>query len=522
VREESYGCGGNRTGQATGHGPILLPSDRHNHDLLANVHPAAWTNPAPAQLYDMVVLGAGTAGLVCAAGAAGLGARVALVERHLMGGDCLNFGCVPSKAVLRAAKAWHAAAAGASFGAPIASGDGDSTRAMERMRSLRAAISGNDSAERFRRLGVDVFLGAAHFVDAGRVSVDGTELRFRRAVIATGARAAVPPIPGLSALAYRTNETIFELESVPPRLAILGAGPIGCEMAQAFARMGSRVTLVDRESRILPRDDADAAAAVTRSLERDGVKILCAAAVTGVAARGTDKTLIVSAADRPAAEIVVDELLVATGRAANVEGLELERAGVAYDADGVRVDTRLRTSNRRIFACGDVTGRFQFTHAADACARVVIQNALFLGRARSDRLVIPWCTYTDPELAHVGMGASAAASTAGAMTLTIPYGEVDRARIDGADDGFLRIHVARRSGRILGATVVGARAGETIGQISLAMTAGVTLGKIAAAVYPYPSYGEALKKAADAWRRTKLTPAAKRFLRLIGYLGTRT
>jgi pyruvate/2-oxoglutarate dehydrogenase complex dihydrolipoamide dehydrogenase (E3) component len=504
-----------------GRGPLIEPDDRHNRDLVANVHPPAWTNPAPAERYDMVVLGAGTAGLVCAAGAAGLGARVALVERHLMGGDCLNFGCVPSKAVLRAAKAWHAAAAGASFGAPIAAGGGDTARAMERMRALRAEISRNDSAERFRRLGVDVFLGVARFAGSDRVSVEGTELPFRRAVIATGARAAVPPIPGLASVVYRTNETIFALESAPARLAVLGAGPIGCELAQAFARMGSCVTLIDREARILPRDDADAASVVARALERDAVTFLDATSVTGVAARGDEKVLSLSAAGRPGFELVVDELLVATGRRPNFEDLDLERASIVYGPAGLSVDSRLRTSNRRVFACGDVAGRYQFTHAADAAARVVIQNALFFGRASADRLVIPWCTYTAPELAHVGMTQRDAERTANVETITVPYAELDRARLDGADDGFLRIHAARRNGRILGATVVGARAGETIGQISLAMTAGVTLAKIAAAVYPYPTYGEALKKAADAWRRTKLTPGAKRILAFIRYLGVR-
>lgn len=521
MRDTTPGLGASQTGREGGQGPLLVPNDRHNRDLVANVHPPEWINPAPAERYDLVVVGAGTAGLVCAAGAAGFGARVALVERHLMGGDCLNFGCVPSKAVLRAAKAWHAAAAGASFGAPIATAAGDTARAMERMRALRADISRNDSAERFRRLGVDVFLGTARFAGPDRVCVDGIDLRFRRAVITTGARAAIPPIPGLSSVAYRTNETVFELEAAPARLAILGAGPVGCELAQAFARMGSRVTLIDREARILPRDDTDAAAVILRALESDGVTILAGAAVQSISARGREKVIAVATVDASDEELVVDELLVATGRAPNVEDLDLERAGVVYGREGVHVDAHLRTSNRRIFACGDVAGRFQFTHAADAGARIVIQNALFLGRARADRAVIPWCTYTDPELAHVGMGASEAASSGDVLTITVPYGELDRARLDGADHGFLRVHATRKSGRILGATVVGAHAGETIGQLTLSMTAGITLGKIAGTVYPYPTYGEAIKKAADAWRRTKLTPGARRFLRLIRYLGVR-
>jgi len=513
MREAAVGSRGDGVG--------IEPDDRHNRDLLANVHPSAWTNPAPAERYDLVVLGAGTAGLVCAAGAAGLGARVALVERHLMGGDCLNFGCVPSKAVLRAAKAWHDAATATSFGGPRLAGGGDTASAMERMRRLRSEISPNDSAERFRRLGVDVFFGLARFAGSDRVSVDGTELRFRRAVIATGTRAAIPPIPGLASARYRTNETIFELESAPARLAILGAGPVGCEMAQAFARMGAQVTLIDREPRILPRDDADAADVVARSLERDGVTFVGAANVTSVADRDREIVVSLSAADRPSDALVFDELLVATGRAPNLEDLDLERAGVAYGPDGLRIDSRLRTSNRRIFACGDVAGRYQFTHAADAAARVVIQNALFLGRVRADRVVIPWCTYTDPEIAHVGIDAADAARTPGVTAITVPYGELDRARLDDAAEGFLRVHVARRTGRVLGATVVGARGGETIGQIALAMTGGLRLGAMAATVYPYPTYGEALRKAADAWRRTKLTPTTKKILRIIRWLGAR-
>jgi len=502
-------------------GVSLLLNDRHNRHLVANVHPPGWANPAPASRYDLVVLGAGTAGLVCAAAAAGLGARVALVERHLMGGDCLNFGCVPSKALLRAASAWHAAASGGSFGAPIATGSGDAARALERMRALRAEISHSDSAERFRRLGVDVFLGTAHFVAPDRVSVDGIELRFRRAVIATGARATVPPIPGLASVSYRTNESIFEIERMPSRLAVLGAGPLGCEMAQAFARMGSRVTLLDRENRILPREDADAAAVVTRSLQRDGVSFVGGVTVARAMSRGDEKLLTLCTSEDRSNELAVDEVLVATGRRPNVESLDLQRAGIASDGGLLRLNDRLRTSNRRVFACGDVTGTEQLTHAADAAARLVIQNALFFGRARSDRDRIPRCTYTDPEIAHIGMSGSHAERADDVETITIPYADLDRARLDGADDGFLRVHVARGTGRVLGATVVGARAGETIAQISLAMTAKLRLGKISAAIYPYPTYGEALKKVADAWRRTKLTPGNRKILNLIRYFGVR-
>jgi pyruvate/2-oxoglutarate dehydrogenase complex dihydrolipoamide dehydrogenase (E3) component len=499
----------------------LTPDDRHNRDLVSRVHPPDWRNPAPANRYDLVVIGGGTAGLVCAAGAAGLGARVALVERRLLGGDCLNFGCVPSKAVLRAARAWHSATAGASFGAPVARAEGDFATAMARMRALRADIAVHDSAERFRRLGVDVFLGSARFTARDRVSIDRTELVFRRAVIATGGAPSAPSVPGLAAAGYLTHETIFDLVAAPGRLAILGAGPIGCEMAQAFARLGSHVTLLERDGRILPRDDEDAAAVVYGALERDRVRIACGSTV-GEVVRSGDATTISFTRDGGRAETsTVDAVLVATGRTPNLAGLDLERAGVASGPDGVRVDARLRTTNRRIFACGDVTGGYLFTHAADAAARIVIRNALFLGRARADRAIIPWCTYTSPELAHVGMNASRAEATDGVDTVTIPFADVDRARLDGDDEGFFRVHVAHRTGRILGATCVGEHAGDIIGQVSLAMTAGISLATVASTVYPYPTHGEVLRKSADSWRRSQLTPTTRRILNAIRYLGSR-
>lgn len=499
----------------------VLPDDRHNRDLVERVRPADWRNPAPADRYDLVVLGAGTAGLVCAAGAAGLGARVALVERRLMGGDCLNYGCVPSKSLLRAARAWHAATAGASFGAPTARAPGDFPRAMERLRALRADIARNDSAERFRRLGVDVFFGDGRFTGPDRLSVDRTELRFRRAVIATGASPALPAIPGLTEAGCLTNETVFGLEKLPPRLTVLGAGPIGCEVAQAFARMGTKVSLLDQAEHILPRDDTDAALVVARALERDGVEITSGARVASVERSDAGVIACFTGRDGHAARVVSDALLVATGRRPNIDGLDLDRAGIACDASGLRVDARLRTSNRRVYACGDVTGGLQFTHAADAAARVVIRNALFLGRAALDAGSIPWCTYTQPEVGHVGMDAVSAERSGGIDTVTVPFADVDRARLDGADEGFLRLYVSRRGGRLRGATVVGERAGEIVGQISLAMSANIRLAAVAEAVYPYPTYGEALKRAADAWRRTKLTPTTRRILNLVRYFGSR-
>jgi pyruvate/2-oxoglutarate dehydrogenase complex dihydrolipoamide dehydrogenase (E3) component len=487
------------------------PADEHNRVLIENVHPTDWTNPEPAARYHLVVIGAGTAGLVSAAGAAGLGARVALVERHLMGGDCLNVGCVPSKGVIRAARAWHEARTAAGrFGAPAAAGGGDFGAAMERMRRLRAGISAHDGARRFRDLGVDVFLGDGRFVAPDAVEVGGRRLAFRRAVIATGARAAVPAVPGLAEVGYRTNETIFNLTALPARLAVIGGGPIGCELAQAFARFGSRVTLLVQHSHVLVREDAAAAAVVQQAMERDGVAIELGMKLVEVKRRGGE-SIVAYERGGGRRELAVDEILVAAGRAPNVEGLGLEAAGVRYGREGVEVDDRLRTSNPRVFACGDVASRFQFTHVADAQARIVIQNALFFGRAKASALIIPWCTYTSPEIAHVGLYEEDARERGLAVeTLTVPLAEVDRAILDGAVEGFLRLHLKAGSDRILGATLVAEHAGDMLGELCLAVSQGIGLGKIAGVIHPYPTQGEVVKKAADLWRRGKLTPFVKK------------
>lgn len=495
----------------------LRPNDAFNRKLAANVHPPAWRNPTPAGRYNLVVVGAGTAGLVTAAIAAGLGARVALVERHLMGGDCLNVGCVPSKAVLRAARVWASARDAAAFGLTFPAGvERDFGAAMARMRRLRAELSRVDSAERFAGLGVDVFLGEARFTGPDAVAVDDAVLRFARAAVCTGARAAAPPIPGLADAGCLTNETVFSLTALPPRLAVVGAGPVGCELAQAFARFGSEVTVVERSGRILPREDPDAAAVVEARMVRDGVRFVFDAAVTGVepappgAAGAGGKRIRCEAAAGPR-EVRADEILLGVGRAPNVEGLGLAAAGVAHDRSGVTVDACLRTTNPRIYAAGDVCSPFKFTHAADAMARIVVQNALFphpfgLGRASAEALVVPWCTYTEPEIAHVGMcEADARARSVGVETFTQPLAGVDRAVLDGEDAGFARVHVRRGTDRILGATVVAADAGNLISEVSVAMKAGAGLGAVGAAIHPYPTQAEAWRKAADQMRRARFS-----------------
>ena len=497
---------------AVGSTPALVePNDPFNQQLVANVHPPDWTNPSPGGRYNLVVVGAGTAGLVSAAVAAGLGAKVALVERHLMGGDCLNVGCVPSKAIVRAARAWSSTSRGNEFGLTLTSDPNrDFGEVMRRMRRLRAQLSGVDSARRFTDLGVDVFIGNGQFTAPNTLQVGDVALEFNRAEICTGARAAAPPIPGLEEAGYLTNETVFSLADRPERLAVIGAGPIGCEMAQSFARFGSRVTLIERTDHILPREDADAAALVQSQMGRDGVAFAFGIDVDAVERRGSEKVIRYTA-DGQDHEIVADEILVGVGRAPNVEGLGLEAAGVAFDRSGVTVDRTLQTSNRRIYAAGDVCFPFKFTHTADAMAQIVIQNALFphplgLGRARTDRLIIPWCTYTEPEIAHVGKYAEEAAKKGLAVeTFTQPFKEVDRAVLDGESDGFARVHVRKGTDTILGATIVAGHAGEMISEVTVAMRCGAGLGTIGGTIHPYPTQAEALRKLANMVRRERFS-----------------
>lgn len=491
----------------------MLEHDRWDRDLVAQVHPRDWTNPLPAAKYDLVVIGAGTGGLVTAAGAAGLGARVALIERHLMGGDCLNVGCVPSKALISAARAWATArhASGEHAGPPLGiDAHGDFAAMMDRMRRIRAGLSPIDSASRFRQLGVDVFLGDGMFTDASTITVGGATLTFRRAVIATGARAAVPTIPGLDSVRYFTNESIFDITELPARLLIVGAGPIGCELAQCFARFGAQVTIVDKGERPLPRDDADASRIVQEALVADGVTFALGVDIAGVSQLGREIVVRTTCADAETAH-ACDALLIATGRAANVEGLQLERAKVAFSDKGVTVNDRFQTSNANVYAVGDVCSVLQFTHAADFQARMVIQNALFFGRGKSSNLVTPWATYTSPEVAQVGhTAASAALAGVQVQTFTVPLHDVDRARLEGDTAGFCRVHVRQGSDTIVGATIVAPNAGDMISEITLAMTNGLGLGAIGRTMHPYPTHGEVLRKVADSWRRTKLTPFVKR------------
>lgn len=501
---------------------LVLPNDEYNRQLVENVHPSTWVNPDPSGRYNIVVIGAGTAGLVTAVIAAGVGAKVALIERHLMGGDCLNVGCVPSKGMIRAARAWADLKQAEEFGLHIPPGvKYDFGAAMARMRKLRARISHTDSAHRYKGLGVDVYIGNARFVDGTTIAVEGPAgsrtLSFVKAAVCTGARASAPPTPGLQEAGYLTNETVFSLTELPRRVGVIGAGPIGCELAQSFARFGSQVYLVEAMHGIMPNEDRDAAAIVEQRMQRDGVTLLCCGKDLKIGKTENGKRLTVDSHGRQY-DVTVDEILVGVGRTPNTQGLGLETVGVEYDKTGVKVNARLQTTNPRIFAAGDICSKYKFTHAADAMAQIVIQNALFphpfgLGYASMESLIMPWCTYTEPEIAHVGMYEKDAKEQGLEVeTYTYKLDEVDRAILDGEDEGFARVHIQKGTDKIVGATIVAAHAGDMIGEFSVAMKAGAGAKTIAATIHPYPTQAEVNKKVVNLWRKAHFTQGTKSVL----------
>ena len=487
---------------------------KHRKTWTDHVQPSGWKNPTPDGRYNLVVIGAGPAGLVAAAGAAGLGAKVALIERHQLGGDCLNVGCVPSKGLIRSARSVAEVRRSAEFGVTgTEAAEVDFARVMERMYRIRAELSHHDSAERFTALGIDVFLGEGRFVGKNRIAVGDQVLHFKKALIATGARAILPDVPGLAECHPLTNENVFDLEDLPARMAVIGSGPIGLELGQSFARFGSQVTVLEMGERIMMREEAKAAAIVHKSLVRDGVQIR-----TGIQllrAKKTGKTTELTIRGANGEEIVkVDAVLVGAGREPNVGSLNLEAAGVQFDErNGVQVNANLRTTNPDVFAAGDVCYPFKFTHAADACARIVIANALFHGRGKATGLVVPWSTYTEPEVAHVGITeAEITTQNLDVDVVEVETASNDRSRLDGDDEGYARVYLKKGSDRILGATVVAGHAGDMIGEMALAVTHGIGLKQVGSTIHPYPTHGEIWKKVADAHNRTRLTPAVKKWM----------
>lgn len=492
----------------------ISPLDEHNTRMLDLLHPKVWTDPKPKPSYNLVVIGAGAGGLVSAAGAAGVGARVALIESHLLGGDCLTVGCVPSKALLRCAKAAAAVRNASEFGINVGGEVSvDFGLVMERLRRLRAGIAPVDSAQRYsEKLGVDVFMGKGRFSGRNTIEVNGQTLKFAKAVVATGGTAAVPPIAGLKQAPYLTNASIFNLTELPARMGVIGAGPIGIEMAQAFQRLGSQVTILSRDSKILSREDPDAAKVVETSLRRDGVSFAYHLTFKRVESRGGKPPVTVVVEDSQGERsLEFDALLIATGRKPNVAGLGLEEAGIDFDErKGVAVSDRMQTTNRDVYAVGDVASKYQFTHMSDFGARLVIRNALFFGRDKFSSLLIPWATYTDPEVAHVGLYERDLEERGiEYTTISRDFDDVDRAIVDGETEGFVKVHVKKGKDQILGATIVGSHAGDMISEISVAIHAGMGLGKLASVIHPYPTAAEAIRQCGDAYNRSRLTPTVK-------------
>ena len=489
---------------------VVPPMDTHNQTLVSNVHPPDWVNSEPAPRYNLVVIGAGTAGLVTAAGAAGLGAKVALIEKSLLGGDCLNVGCVPSKIIIRSSRTVEDIRSASEFG--VSGSDDpevDFPAVMERMRSLRAHISHHDSARRFRDLGIDVFLGEGQFSGPDTLTVNDKTLHFKKAVIATGAKPVHPPIEGLQEAGFLTNETIFTLTERPSHLAVVGGGPIGCELAQAFCRLGTQVTIIEAGPQFLAREDPEAAAIIAGTFHKEGIDVRLATQLQRVTSAHGKKLLHVENEGKETT-LEVDEIFVGVGRAPNMKNLNLEAAGVEYTHRGVIVNDYLQTTHSKIYAAGDICMNWKFTHAADAAARIVIQNALFLGRKKLSALTMPWCTYTDPEVAHVGMYERDAREKGLQVdTFVRPLDQVDRGLID-AEMGFVKVLTKKGTDRILGATIVARHAGEMISEITLAMVAGVGLKTLSGVIHPYPTQLEAIKQIGDLYSRTRLTPLVKK------------
>lgn len=465
--------------------------------------------------YDLCVIGGGAAGLVAAAGGALLGAKVVLVEKHRLGGDCLYTGCVPSKALLESARVAHLQRNAGRFGLAPCTLPVQLARVMARVKAVIRAIEPHDSPERFRAMGVEVVFGAGRFVDTRTFRVNGRALTARRFVLATGSRPALPPVPGLDMVPYLTNETVFDLAEPVEHLLVLGAGPIGLEMAQAFRRLGSRVTVVEATDRALAREDRELAELLVQRLATEGVEFAFRVKVTGAQRAASGVRLALQDADGGTRMLEASHLLVATGRRANVEGLGLEAAGVRLADGRVWTDVRQRTSNKRIFACGDVAGPYPFTHMAEHQAGVALRNALFPLLAKAETRVVPWCTFTDPELARVGLSEDEA-QTQGVRhrVYRFPFTDIDRAQTAGDTAGLAKL-VTAPNGRLLGATILGPNAGELIHEFVLAMAHNLKVADIPRAIHIYPTLAQICRRAADQAMKERLTPAAKKWIKFI-------
>ena len=468
--------------------------------------------------YDICVIGGGAAGLVVAAGGASLGAKVALVEKHKMGGDCLHYGCIPSKTLLQSARVAHTMSQANEFAIPAHHPQADISAVMERVARVIKSIEPHDSPERFRELGVDVILGSGQFSNPDTFSVHDRQIRARHFVIATGSRAAIPAIKGIESIPYLTNEQVFDLREPVASMIVIGGGPIGIEMAQAFSRLGSQVYVVQRGPQIMPREDADMAEVVAKQLQQEGVELLTEHEPIKV--EGSKGDMRLTLRDPAGNEKIINasHLLVAAGRRPNIENLGLDKAHVNLQKGGIITDARLRTSNKRIFAAGDVAGGPQFTHMAEHHAGVVLRNAIFRLPARVEKKVIPWATFSDPELARVGLSeAEAQQQGIRHRVYRFPFQDMDRAKADGTTEGFAKI-ITTAKGKLLGAAIVGPHAGELIHEYVLAIAKGMSAADLSSVIHIYPTLAQINRRVADARMKEGLTPMARKWLKRIFFL----
>lgn len=462
--------------------------------------------------YDICVIGGGAAGLVVAAGGASLGAKVALIENRKLGGDCLNYGCVPSKTLLHTARVAHRMREAGRFGLQVSAPGVDVGAVMRHVREVIATIGVHDSPERFRGMGVDVIFGNGQFSSSEAFEIQGRRVTARSYVIATGSRPAIPSVNGLEQVPYLTNESVFSLSEPVPRLIVMGGGPIGVEMAQAFARLGSDVALIESAPQILPREDTDMASAVEESLRRDGVELWMDCTARSIEGAAGDLHIEIDTADNRGHALKGSHLLVAAGRRANIGNLGLEHAGVSVANGYIKTDRRLRTTARRIYACGDVVGPYQFTHVAEHHAGVVLRNAIFRLPAKTEQRVIPWCTFTDPELARVGISEQEANDRGVAHHVyAFPFRDIDRARTDAEPDGLAKIITDPR-GRLLGAALAGPHAGELIHEYVLAVARRMKAADLSGIIHIYPTLAQINRRVADQRMKEGLTPAARRWI----------
>ena len=461
---------------------------------------------------DLAVIGGGSGGLSVAAGAAQLGAKVVLIEKHKMGGDCLNYGCVPSKALIAAGHAAQTVRESGKFGVNGHEPAVDFFKVNAHVHGVIANIAPHDSVERFEGLGVQVIKAEGHFVGPSRLEAGSHEIEARRFVISTGSTAAIPPIPGLQDVPYLTNETVFDLKEAPQRLIVIGGGPIGLELAQAHRRLGCQVVVLEAFS-ILPKDDPDAVTVVRKRLLTEGIEIIEGAKLESVGKDGNG-IRVTLASNGHGRHIRGTHLLLAAGRRPNVKDLGLEMAGIDYSSTGIKIDQRLRTTNKRIFAIGDVAGSYQFTHVAGYHAGIVIRNALFNLPAKVDTRAVPWVTYTDPELSHVGLTETQAKNKdPAAKAVTWQFAENDRAQAERSTDGFIKAVVGKGS-IVLGATIVGRHAGELILPWVLAVQKRLKISEMTSIIAPYPTLSEVTKRVSGAWFTPKLfAPRTRRVVR---------